>query len=577
LLEGLEISEIRLSYLRKRNDIFRFDSNYFQKQFLLEESTIRHKKHETLKSLETDLKSFGAYSLNNQVTYLESGVPFIRGINMKDGRVSFNNMIYIDETANSLLWKSEIKPEMVLVSMSGTIGDVAIASKNWKYPINSNQDIAKIDTQGKLNPYFLHTFLRTKFGQNYFKREARGSVQQHVYLSQMEEFEIPIFSNSFTDLIQKIVENSTQSLEKSESKYNLASKRFMFEVGFVGNDNYGSLEENLKDWVSDDPDEQLLANLIPGAREELEMLEEEWDRIMDKYKFYEQIADYDNQISYFRKNENRLTRLATLIEDKRLELKCIRNNRNIINYNFVFRKNKNIKSFKESFGTTGRLDAEYYQQKYEFVIEHLQKSNYEKLVDIVSISKSIEPGSAHYSEDEGLPFYRVSDLSKFGMSKPDKTLTDSFVKHNSNQIESLKPQKDTILFSKDGSVGTAYLLGENLQGITSGAILHLKIKDSTKVLPAYLTLVLNSKLVQMQAERDAGGSIILHWRVSEIENVIVPIVAIEIQEKIAELVEESFALKSKSEQLLSTAKRAVEMAIEEGEEVALAWIEGEVT
>lgn len=576
MLEGLEISEIDLSYLKKRNDIFRFDSNYFQKQFLLEESTIRHKNFETLKSLETDLKSFGAYSLNNQVNYLESGVPFIRGINMKDGRINFSNMIYIDETANSLLWKSEIKPEMVLVSMSGTIGDVAIASKNWKYPINSNQDIAKIDTQGKINPYFLHTFLRTKFGQNYFKREARGSVQQHVYLSQMEEFEIPIFSNIFTDLIQKIVDDSTQSLEKSESQYNIASHRFLFEVGLIGTNRYGYSEENLKDWVSDDPDEQLLENLRPGVREELEMLEAEWDKIMDKQEFYKQIVDYDAQIAHFRKNEDRLSRLIPLIEEKKLELKFIRNNRNIVNFHLVSGENKNIKSFKESFGTTGRLDAEYYQQKYEFMIDLIQKSNHEKLVNIVSILKSIEPGSAHYSEEEGLPFYRVSDLSKFGMTKPDKTLTDGFVKQNYNQIKNLKPQKETILFSKDGSVGTAYLLRENLQGITSGAILHLKIKDSTKVLPAYLTLVLNSKLVQMQAERDAGGSIILHWRVSEIENVIVPIIAMEIQEKIAELVEESFALKSKSEQLLSTAKKAVEMAIEEGEDVALAWIEGEV-
>ena len=76
--------------------------------------------------------------------------------------------------------------------------------------------------------------------------------------------------------------------------------------------------------------------------------------------------------------------------------------------------------------------------------------------------------------------------------------------------------------------------------ITSGAILHLTVKDKTQILPEYLTLVLNSKLVQMQAERDAGGSIILHWRVSEIENVVVPIIDYPIQEQIAALVEESF-------------------------------------
>ena len=139
-------------------------------------------------------------------------------------------------------------------------------------------------------------------------------------------------------------------------------------------------------------------------------------------------------------------------------------------------------------------------------------------------------------------------------------------------IKKLKPKKETILFSKDGSVGTAFMLRNDADFITSGAILHLKVKNKEKVIPQYLTLVLNSKLVQMQAERDAGGSIILHWRVGEIENVIVPIIDFSKQQEIADLVEESFRLRSQSEHLLAIAKRAVEIAIEEGEEVGLEYI-----
>lgn len=77
----------------------------------------------------------------------------------------------------------------------------------------------------------------------------------------------------------------------------------------------------------------------------------------------------------------------------------------------------------------------------------------------------------------------------------------------------------------------------------------------------------------MQAERDAGGSIILHWRVSEIESVVVPLIDYTKQQEIAELVEESFRLKNKSEELLETAKRAVEIAIEKDENAALNFIE----
>lgn len=233
----------------------------------------------------------------------------------------------------------------------------------------------------------------------------------------------------------------------------------------------------------------------------------------------------------------------------------------------------NIKSFKESFGTSGRLDAEYYQKKYEEVVANIVKQKHNSLINIVDITKSIEPGSNNYADEKGLPFYRVSDYCKFGLSKPDKELTNSYVADNKDLIEKLKPKKDTILFSKDGSVGTAYLLREDLNGITSGAILHLQVKNTKEVIPEYLTLALNSKLVQMQAERDAGGSIILHWRKEEIEQVVLPIIDYEKQEQIAQLVSESFRLKQESENLLEMAKQAVEIAIEQDEKTAMTFIE----
>lgn len=49
-----------------------------------------------------------------------------------------------------------------------------------------------------------------------------------------------------------------------------------------------------------------------------------------------------------------------------------------------------------------------------------------------------------------------------------------------------------------------------------------------------------------------------------------------IQTEIAEKVQMSFSLRRQSAQLLEYAKRAVEMAIEQGENAALAWLSGKV-
>lgn len=237
-------------------------------------------------------------------------------------------------------------------------------------------------------------------------------------------------------------------------------------------------------------------------------------------------------------------------------------------------KTTNIKFFANLCAETGRLDAEYYQCKYENLLTHLTAWPHSKLSDLVSIKKSIEPGSEAYTDEEnGIPFLRVADYDKFNLNEPKKRLDTSFVLKNRLKLETLMPKKETILFSKDGSVGQAYCLRRDADFITSGAILHLSLKEPENLLPDYMTLVLNSKIVQMQAERDVGGSIILHWRVSEIEKVIIPLMDLHTQSQIASLIQESFTLKVESERLLNLAKQAVEMAIEQDEESATKWIQ----
>jgi restriction endonuclease S subunit len=228
-----------------------------------------------------------------------------------------------------------------------------------------------------------------------------------------------------------------------------------------------------------------------------------------------------------------------------------------------------IKSFSKSFEKSGRLDSEYYQPKFDEIINKIKTTKYDSLENIVNINKSVEPGSEAY-QDNGISFIRVSNLTKFGLSEPDIHLSQNLF--DEETLEKLQPKKDTILLSKDGTVGIAYNIKENSNIITSGAILHLTINDD-KVLPEYLTLVLNSLVVQMQSERDAGGSIIKHWKPSEIAEVLIPIIDDTIQAQIEEKIKESFKLQKESQQLLEVAKRSVEIAIEKDEEVAIKYIE----
>lgn len=122
-------------------------------------------------------------------------------------------------------------------------------------------------------------------------------------------------------------------------------------------------------------------------------------------------------------------------------------------------------------------------------------------------------------------------------------------------------------------MGIAYKVEDNIEAVISGALLHLKIKVSTEVFPDYLTLFLNSDIVKLQAELDVSGAIIQHWKPSDIEQVVVPILPLKMQRQISEKMEESFSLRRQSKQLLENAKHAVEMAIEQGEDKAVRWLQ----
>ncbi len=232
-----------------------------------------------------------------------------------------------------------------------------------------------------------------------------------------------------------------------------------------------------------------------------------------------------------------------------------------------------VKNFSEA-ERADRYDAEYFQPKYEEIVSAIKKykNGFDELGDLVKIKKSIEPGSEAYQES-GVPFVRVSNLSKFELSDNNQQFISEELY---GELKTHQPKMGEILLSKDATPGMAYYLNEEPQKmIVSGGILRLKM-ESKQVLPEYLTLVLNSAIVQKQIERDAGGSIINHWRPDQVKATLIPVLKDGKQKEIKDLVEKSFSDRKLSKSLLEIAKRGVEMAIEKDEHEAEKWIKNEV-
>ena len=212
-----------------------------------------------------------------------------------------------------------------------------------------------------------------------------------------------------------------------------------------------------------------------------------------------------------------------------------------------------------------RMDAEHFQPKYREMFDRLNvEATLISLGRLVTPIKGIEVGGAAYT-DSGIPFWRVSNLTIHG-------LDDSSLNYISNENYELlrsyyEPRQGELLLSKDATPGVAFYLETPIQGIISSGILRLKIVN--KIPPHYLEVVLNSIFVQLQIEQSAGGSVIRHWKPSEVQKTLIPRLATEKEEEISTLIQQSHATRRQAKVLLEKAKRAVEIAIEEGEENAL--------
>ena len=229
-----------------------------------------------------------------------------------------------------------------------------------------------------------------------------------------------------------------------------------------------------------------------------------------------------------------------------------------------------VKNFSDT-RHTGRIDADYFQPQYEEIVAAIKSypGGWDTLGNLTTIKKGFEVGSEEYLE-EGIPFVRVSNLSPFEITE-EKYIS----KRLYAMIQGFQPEQGEILLSKDATPGIAHYLDEPPpRMIPASGVLRLKSKTD-KINDECLALILNSMLTKKQANRDVGGSVIVHWRPKQIAETVVPILSPETQNQIRQMVTESASLRRQSKRLLECAKRAVEIAIEQDEQTAIAWLDSE--
>ncbi len=414
------------------------------------------------------ITDMGAFSLYRKEYFVETGIPFLRVENVKANYLDLSDTIFISNEYHARLVKSQVHPRDVLLTTKAIIGMSCVVPESIG-ECNMSQNLVRIRFREVFNPYFVSTFLSSRYGAFQSRRLATGNVQLYLNFQNIGEILIPKLGGNFQNEIEIVV--------KSAEKLFQNSKEFSRQA------------------------EQLLLS---------ELCLQDW------------------------KPQHTLTYVRTYSQAAR----------------------------------AWRMDAEHFQPKYQEMFERIPASvRFDRLGRLTTYTKGIEVGSPAYT-DSGIPFWRVSNLTKHG-------LDDSNANFISDELYSAlrstyEPQQGEILLSKDATPGIAYYLEQPIKGIVSSGILRLSLIDS--IPRHYLELVLNSLFVQLQIEQNMGGSVIKHWKPSEVRKTLIPRLPDERENEIAALVQQSHAARREAKALLEKAKRAVEIAIEEGEERAMEFI-----
>ncbi len=209
----------------------------------------------------------------------------------------------------------------------------------------------------------------------------------------------------------------------------------------------------------------------------------------------------------------------------------------------------------------GRMDAEYFQNKFEILLKRVENnSKVAKLNGIASIVRgsSISPD---YYDQEGVPYLRGGDFSSGDIENGNLVYINKKFTHSNETIINA----GDIIFASIGSVGTLAIARDDFEGsYISNNTAKIAIHNRSFILPEYLNVVLQSLIGKLQFEKWSTRTAQPKISETQVNNFLIPILPIETQKKISELVIAAHEARKKSKELLEEAKRKVEEMIEKG-------------
>ena len=225
----------------------------------------------------------------------------------------------------------------------------------------------------------------------------------------------------------------------------------------------------------------------------------------------------------------------------------------------------NLSEVQES----NRMDAEYFQPKYEEIIEKIKKyrGGYDRLENLVRVK----------DEDfipEDNERYRYIELANISANGEVFGFTENLGRELPLRARRQLQKGDLIISSIEGSLESIALITEDWKNVLCSTGFFTVSPEKINV--ETLLVFLKTTIGQLQLKKGCRGTILTAINRDELSKIILPRIDSESQKKVKVKVSEMYKTKKLSKRLLEIAKRGVEMAIEKNEKEAEKWIHQEL-
>ncbi len=219
----------------KQGDILearRFDAEYFKPEYLEIERKLNTMDYEILDKYCNFCKK-GIFDISPNY-YRKKGIPLIRTSEIKHPFIDFSTTVFLDEDIHKIHSKTELEAgDLIFTKIGAYIGDVSILPPLFK-KYNFSQNVAGLSVKkDKISPYFLLSFLLSKYSRKQILRITMLSGQGKLELKDIKNIKIPTISHSSQLQIEKIVKDAYQKQIKSKKLYEEAELLLLEEMELV--------------------------------------------------------------------------------------------------------------------------------------------------------------------------------------------------------------------------------------------------------------------------------------------------------------------------------------------------------